>query len=60
MNKSWRELTRRGQALRLRRLALKALEQYDLQVARLRLITNNFGIFRIDTSTGAKHILRVT
>jgi Ser/Thr protein kinase RdoA (MazF antagonist) len=61
VKKSWRELTCRGQALRLRRLALKALEQYDLPVARLRLITNSFnGIFRVDTITGAKHILRVT
>lgn len=55
------DLTGRGRALRLRRLALKALEQYDLDVTHVRLITNEFnGIFRVDTTTSDKYVLRVT
>jgi Ser/Thr protein kinase RdoA (MazF antagonist) len=54
-------LTVRGQARRLRSLAWKALQQYSLDVARLRLVTNDFnGIFRVDTTDGKKLILRVT
>mgnify|MGYP001412571599 CR=1 FL=1 len=57
---AWQKLTVRGQARRLRPLALAALRQYDLDVVRLRLITNNFnGIFRLDTAAGQKYILRV-
>ena len=59
--KPFTQLTGRGQARRLRQVALNALELYDLQVARLRLITNSFNcIFRIDTVGGEKYILRVT
>jgi Ser/Thr protein kinase RdoA (MazF antagonist) len=58
--KDFHELTNRGQALRLRRMALAALERYDLDVARVRLVSNDFnGIFRVDTSSGAKYVLRV-
>lgn len=61
MLKPYFDLTGRGRALRLRRLALNALEQYDLDVTRVRLITNEFnGIFRVDTATGDKYVLRVT
>jgi Ser/Thr protein kinase RdoA (MazF antagonist) len=61
MLKPYFDLTGRGRALRLRHLALKALEQYDLDVSRVRLITNETnGIFRVDTATGEKVILRVT
>lgn len=53
-------LTNRGRAQRLRKIALAALEDYDLKVARLRLVTNSYnGIFRVDTSDGQKYILRV-
>jgi Ser/Thr protein kinase RdoA (MazF antagonist) len=53
-------LTNRGRARRLRRIALGALDDYDLNAARLRLITNSFNcIFRVDTSDGEKYVLRV-
>lgn len=59
--KAFATLTERGQARRLRSLALEALNQYDLHVSRLRLVTNDFnGIFRVDTREGQKFILRVT
>jgi len=59
--KSFSTLTVLGQARRLRTLALNALQSYDLDVARLRLVTNEFnGIFRVDTTDGQKFILRVT
>lgn len=59
--KPYSSLTVRGQARRLRQLALNALTHYDLDVARLRLVTNDMnGIFRIDTRGGEKYILRVT
>jgi Ser/Thr protein kinase RdoA (MazF antagonist) len=42
-------------------MAVLALEQYDLPVERLRLITNDFnGIFRIDTVDRRKYVLRVS
>ncbi|MCJ7433869.1 MAG: phosphotransferase [Anaerolineales bacterium] len=59
--KPYNELTERGRARRLRKLALTALEQYDLDVIRLSLITNSCnGIFRVDTRSGQRWILRVT
>jgi Ser/Thr protein kinase RdoA (MazF antagonist) len=59
--KQYHTLTARGQARRLRRLAFTALAQYDLDVSRLSLVTNNFnGIFRVDTHDGQKYILRIT
>lgn len=59
--KPYATLTTRGQARRLRGLALAALQGYDLDVSRLRLVTNDFnGIFRLDTRQGEKYILRVT
>lgn len=61
MNQPYPDLTVRGQARRLRALALNALTYYELDVARLRLVTNDMnGIFRIDTRNGQKYILRVT
>jgi Ser/Thr protein kinase RdoA (MazF antagonist) len=59
--KPYSDLTVRGQARRLRLLAIDALRQYDLQFNRLCLVNNNFnGIFRVDTQDGQKLILRVT
>jgi len=49
----------RGQARRLRSMAWKAHQQYALDVASLRLVTNDFnGIFRVDIIDGRKLILR--
>jgi len=57
----YHNLTMRGQARRLRHLALSALDQYDLDVTRLSLVTNSFnGIFRVDTRAGNRYVLRVT
>jgi Ser/Thr protein kinase RdoA (MazF antagonist) len=36
--KTWNELTRRGRILRVRNLGIQALQQYDLDVARVRLV----------------------
>lgn len=59
--KPFSSLTVRGQARRLRTLALNALTCYDLELARLRLVSNDMnGIFRLDTLDGRKFILRVT
>jgi Ser/Thr protein kinase RdoA (MazF antagonist) len=59
--KPYSMLTLHGQAQRLRQLAMNALTHYDLDVARLRLLTNDMnGIFRIDTADGRKFVLRVT
>lgn len=59
--KPYTALTVRGQARRLRRLAFEALKQYDLEVTRLSLVTNDMnGIFRLDVRGGQKYILRVT
>jgi len=58
--KDFYELTSRGRALRLRKLALAALERYALDVERVALVSNDMNcIFRVDTSAGQKYILRV-
>jgi Ser/Thr protein kinase RdoA (MazF antagonist) len=60
MAREFVSLTRRGQARRLRALALRALEQYDLQVTHLRLVTNDMNcVFRVETASGAKYVLWV-
>jgi Ser/Thr protein kinase RdoA (MazF antagonist) len=42
-------------------MAFTALEQYDLNIGRVRLVTNDMnGIFRVDTVDGQKYILKVT
>ena len=54
------KLTNRGKARRLRKLALRALDRYDLQVADVRLAgvyTNT--LFRVRTREGPSYILRV-
>jgi Ser/Thr protein kinase RdoA (MazF antagonist) len=54
------DLTELGRARRLRDLALAALEQYDLPVTRVCLISNQMnGVFRVDTAEGRKVVLRV-
>ena len=59
--KHYSSLTVRGQARRLRMLALNALKRYQLAVNRVRLVTNDMnGIFRVDTESGEKYILRIT
>ena len=57
---SFETLTSRGQARRLRSLALAALEQYDLPVSEVSLITYHFNaIYRVDTTDRRKFVLRV-
>lgn len=59
--KNFYRLTYLGRARRLRNMAIEALKQYDLQVAKLRLLTNEFnGIFRVDTLAGEKYVLRIS
>ncbi len=58
--KSFETLTARGQARRLRTMALAALNNYDLQISRLRVMTYHFNaIFRVDTYDGSKLVLRI-
>jgi Ser/Thr protein kinase RdoA (MazF antagonist) len=58
--KEFGQLTYRGRALRLRRMALAALQHYDLDVKRVRLLSNHLnGIFRVDLQSGQKLVLRV-
>lgn len=58
--KAFHELTNRGQAIRLRRMAWAALKRYDLNVERVRLLSNDFnGIFRVDTKDRKKYIVRI-
>lgn len=58
--KPYEELTTRGKLRRLRSLSLKALEEYDLQVKRLKFFaveTNT--MFRVDAQDGARYLLRI-
>jgi len=58
--KGYDGLTKRGQARRLRRLALNALAQYDLEVTGVELVglyTN--ALFRVRTADRASYVLRV-
>ena len=58
--KDYANLTLRGKAQRLRKMALKALEDYDLDVKKVSLITNDQnGIFRVDTNSKRQYVLRV-
>jgi len=51
--RSFSTLTERGQALRLRRMALAALSHYELPLKQVRLVANHInGIFRVDTKDG--------
>jgi Ser/Thr protein kinase RdoA (MazF antagonist) len=60
MVRSFGELTAAGRARRLRPLVEAALRHWDVDVRRIRLLTNDFnGVFRIDTATGPR-VLRVS
>jgi Ser/Thr protein kinase RdoA (MazF antagonist) len=55
------QLTNRGRALRLRKMALAALERYDLDVNRVQLLSNDMnGIFRLEMAGGEKAVLRIS
>jgi len=54
------DLTEMGRARRLRVAVAAALDHYDLEVTRIRLMTNETnGVFRIDAADGAKYVVRV-
>jgi Ser/Thr protein kinase RdoA (MazF antagonist) len=58
--KSFSDLTELGQARRMRRVAERALESYDFDVARLRYVaTETNTVFRVDTQDGRAFALRV-
>ncbi|NSW54259.1 MAG: phosphotransferase [Anaerolineae bacterium] len=60
MIKPWDQLTQRGKNLRLRRLALQALQEYPLAVTRLRLVGNYTNlVLRADTTSGEAWLVRV-
>lgn len=57
---SFAELSTRAQVHRLRQLALRALDRYPIDVARLRLLEHGFNTtFRVDAADGAKYALRI-
>lgn len=54
------ELSPAGRARRVRRVATRALEAYDVEVRAVRLLTNEVnGIFRVDATDGRRFALRV-
>lgn len=58
--KDYLQLTVYGKARRLRKMAIKALTDFDLDVKKVSLISNEQnGIFRVDTHDKRKFILRV-
>ena len=55
------QLTARGQARRLRRMALAALREYDLDVRAVRFVANHLNaIWRVKTRDGRVYALRVS
>jgi Ser/Thr protein kinase RdoA (MazF antagonist) len=57
----FRELSPRGQLLRLRALALDALMEYELEVRRCSFVSTGFNtVFRVDTTNGDAYALRVS
>ena len=53
-------LTDAGRRRRLRRLAIQALDDYDLDVVRMRAMTDaTNGVFRLDTADGGRFAMRV-
>lgn len=58
--KSYENLTRSGKIRRLRRVALKALEAYDLQVKWVKFLTIETNtMFQIQSEGGEKFVLRI-
>ena len=58
--KPFAQLTYHGQARRVRRLALNALSQYNLEIKDVRFICMwTIGIFRLRTRCGGSYVLRV-
>jgi len=58
--KPYDQLTPRGQILRLRQLCIKALEDYPIDVARVRyLTTESTTMFRVDARDGSKYVIRL-
>lgn len=59
--RSFSTLTERGQALRLRRMAVAALSHYELPLKKVRLVANQLnGIFRVDTEDEDAYALRIS
>ena len=58
--KPFHALTQRGQIARLRQLAIEALKQYPIKVAKIaRLKYYNNITFRIDATNGQRYVLRI-
>lgn len=58
--KAYADLTEDGRRRRLKALAIDALAEYDLDVVRLRGLTDaTNGVFRVDTSDGQRYAIRV-
>lgn len=58
--KPYHELTKRGKLRRQRQLALKVLENYDLEVKDFQLLAAGINtIYRIDTQDGEKFAMRI-
>jgi Ser/Thr protein kinase RdoA (MazF antagonist) len=56
---SFADLTSAGRARRLRRLALSALDAYEISVSRLVRLHGWNTTFRVDSQNGERHVLRV-
>jgi Ser/Thr protein kinase RdoA (MazF antagonist) len=58
--KPFDQLTNRGKARRLRKLALNALDQYEFEVADIQLIGMRVNtVFRVRTADGSSYIVRI-
>ena len=58
--KPYKQLTFRGKILRLRKLCIKALENYPIEVKRVRyLTTESTTMFRVDAVDGKKYVIRL-
>ncbi len=58
--KPYNKLTRLGKIRRLRHAAIKTLEQYDINIKRIKFLTIETNtMFRIDSEDGKKYVLRI-